>query len=217
MEEKIKIIIADDHPIFRIGLKQIIENVPDYQITGEASDGQAVVELILKDNPDIAVLDIDMPNKNGLEVLRELSDKKLKTKFIILSLYNEKDMFNEAMDLGIMGYILKESVINEIIDCIRAVMQNKYYISSNISDLLVNRSLRARDFHRQNPSIDELTTTEKKILRLIAEKKTSKEIGEELHLSHRTIDNHRTNISNKLNLHGTHSLVKFAIENKSRL
>lgn len=217
MEAEVKIIIADDHPIFRLGLKQTIERIPTFQTIAEAGDGNAALESIQKLNPDIAILDIDMPKKNGLEVLRELKDIELRTKYIILSLYSEQDIFDEAMDLGIKGYVLKESVTNEIVDCINAVLQDKHYISPNISDLLVNRSLKVKEFTAKNPSITDLTKMERKILKLIAEKKTSKEIAEELHLSHRTIDNHRTNISNKLNLHGTHTLVKFAIENKSLL
>lgn len=217
MEDEVKIIIADDHPIFRLGLKQTIGRIPNFQTIAEAGDGNAALESIQKLNPDIAILDIDMPKKNGLEVLRELRDIELRTKYIILSLYSEQDIFDEAMDLGIKGYVLKESVTNEIVDCINAVLQGKHYISPNISDLLVNRSRNVKEFTAKNPSIADLTNMERKILKLIAEKKTSKEIAEELHLSYRTIDNHRTNISNKLNLHGTHSLVKFAIENKSRL
>jgi DNA-binding NarL/FixJ family response regulator len=217
MQEKIKIVLADDHPIFRSGLKQLINDEENMEIAGEASDGKKAYELILVNKPDIAVLDMSMPEKTGLQILRDIRSEKLKTKVIFLTMFKEEDIFNEAMNLGVEGYVLKESAESDIIDCINQVVRNNYYISPLISNLFLKRLNNIEELSRQNPSIDNLTPTEKRILKLIAENKTSKEISEELFISHRTVENHRTNISNKLNLHGTHSLVKFAIESKSKL
>lgn len=217
MPEKVRIIIADDHPIFRGGLKNIIKDEENIQIIGEAADGKKALELILNEAPDIAVLDMSMPEKTGLQVLREMKDMKCKTKVIFLTMFREEDIFDEAMDLGIDGYVLKESAENDIVDCINQVAKNNYYISPLISNLFVKRRNKTEDLGRQKPSIGNLTPTERRILKLISQNKTSKEISEELFISYRTIENHRTNISNKLNLHGSHSLVKFAIENKSLL
>lgn len=217
MTEKIKIIIADDHPIFRGGLKHIIQDEENFKIIGEAADGKKALELILNEKPDIAVLDMSMPEKTGLQVLREMKDKKSKTKVIFLTMFKEEDIFDEAMSLGIEGYVLKESAENDIVECINQVIKNNYYISPLISNLLVKRRNKINDLDIQKPTLQYLTPTEKRILKLISENKTSKEISEELFISYRTIENHRTNISNKLNLHGSHSLVKFAIENKSLL
>ena len=217
MKEKIKIIIADDHPIFRDGLKQLIEKQDNMCVTGEAEDGHKALELILKNKPDIAILDMSMPGKTGLEVLRELRNKKVKTKIIFLTMFREEDIFNEAMDLGVEGYVLKDSAVNDILLCINQVAKNNYCISPLISNLMINRMNRKSELDRQNPSFENLTPTERRILKLIAQNKTSKEISDILFISYRTIENHRTAISNKLNLHGTHSLVKFAIENKSLL
>jgi DNA-binding NarL/FixJ family response regulator len=214
MSEEIKIIIADDHPIFRSGLKTIIKDEENIILIGEASDGQKALELILNEKPDIAILDMSMPVKTGLQILRELKDKKSKTKVIFITMFREEDIFNEAMNHGVEGYVLKECAENDIVECIKQVAKNNYYISPLISNLLLKRRNKMDELDRQNPSIENLTPTERRILKLVGENMTSKQISEELFISPRTIDNHRTNISNKLNLHGTHSLVKFAIENK---
>lgn len=215
MPDKIKIIIADDHPIFRGGLRQIISAEKSIDIIGEADNGEKALEIILEKKPDIAILDIDMPKKTGLDVLRNLKDSKTKT--IFLTMYAEEDIFDEAMNLGIKGYVLKDSAVNDIIECILSVNEDNYYISPNVSNLLVNRRNKARNLIKKNPELGNLTKTERNILKFISENKTSKEIADILFLSHRTVENHRTNISNKLNLRGSHSLLKFAIENKSYL
>lgn len=217
MDEEIKIIIADDHPIFLNGLKQIITDDGKIKIIGEADDGEKAQRLINELNPDIAVLDVDMPKKNGLEILKETTRNIKRTKIVFLTMYKEEDMFNEAMDNGIMGYVLKESAMSDIVECINIVSQNRHYISPLISDYLLKRRDGINELENKNPSIKDLTPTELKILKLIANNKTSKEISDELFISFRTVENHRANISNKLGLKGAHSLLNFAIENKNLL
>ncbi len=121
------------------------------------------------------------------------------------------------MGLGVKGYVLKDSAVNDILECILSVSEGNYFISQSMSNLLIRRRKKMTDLRKSNPMLDSLTPTEKKILRFISQNKTSKEIADVLFLSHRTIENHRTNISNKLNLKGSHNLIKFAIENKSLL
>lgn len=215
MNEEIKLIIADDHPIFREGLRQIIEKDSRIKIIGEADNGQKALELIEEKMPDIALLDIDMPKLTGLEVLKKVSGTPVK--IIFLTMYSEEDIFDEAMGLGIKGYVLKDSAVNDILECIFSVSEDNYFISPSMSNLLLRRRKKMTDLRKSNPMLDNLTPTEKKILRFISQNKTSKEIADVLFLSHRTVENHRTNISNKLNLKGSHSLIKFAIENKSLL
>ena len=215
MDEEIKIIIADDHPIFLNGLKQIITDDGNIKIVGEAGDGENAQRLINELNPDIAVLDVDMPKKNGLEILKETAKSGRRTMIVFLTMYKEEDMFNEAMDNGIMGYVLKESAMSDIVECINIVSQNRHYISPLISDYLLKRRVGINELENKNPSIKDLTPTELRILKLIAENKTSKEISGELFISYRTVENHRANISNKLGLKGAHSLLNFAIENKN--
>lgn len=215
MEKEIRIVIADDHPIFRGGLKQIIDFDKRIKIIGEADNGQKALELITELKPDIAILDIDMPKMTGLEVLKELKDSDVK--IIFLTMYAEEDIFDEAMNLGIKGFVLKDSAVNDIIDCIYSVYDDRYYISPSVSNFLMNRRKKLNELKNNNPKLQNLTVTEKKILKYISENKTSKEIAEILFISYRTIENHRANISGKLDLKGSHSLVKFAIENKSLL
>ncbi len=217
-EKKISIVMADDHPIFRSGLRQIIEEDSNIEILGEADDGQAAMELINELDPDIALLDIEMPVKTGLDVLRELNNKKKqKPKVIFLTVYADEDIFDEAMELGISGYVLKDSAISEIIECIYKVNENKYYISPSVMNLLVTGKEKHKMFGHQIPMIESLTKSERHILKLISESMTSKEISELLEISFKTVENHRTNIMNKLKLKGANSLVKFAIENRSSL
>ena len=121
------------------------------------------------------------------------------------------------MDLNVKGFLLKDGAVREIVECIRSVVAGKHYISPSISEYLINRSERSREFRRVFPSLDQLTPTERTILRRIADGKTSREIADELHVSSKTIDNHRLNISTKLDIHGSHKLLKFAVQNKSKL
>lgn len=220
-ENKIKIIMADDHPIFRSGLRQIIEEDGNIEILGEADNGITAIELIEKHKPDVVLLDIDMPGKTGLEVLREMKNPRLhtlgKSKIIFLTVYADEDIYDEAMELGISGYVLKDSAISDIVECIYKVNGGKYYISPSVSNFLISKKERARKFEHKGPSLDNLTKAELIILKLISESKTSREIASMLDISFKTVENHRTNISNKLNLKGSNSLIAFAIENKSYL
>ncbi len=215
--EKIRILIADDHPVYREGLRNVLEKDPSLEVIAEAEHGKAAIAALKETSVDVMILDIDMPHMNGLEVLRVLKDRQESVDVIMLTMYNEEAMFNEAMDLGVKGYVLKESAVADISASVHAVTAGHYFISPAISDLLVSRSDRAKALLRHQPSLGTLTPAERRILSLIAEKKTSKEIAEDLHISPKTVDNHRTNISKKLGIHGSHSLLKFAIENKSAL
>jgi len=217
MKNKIKIIIADDHPIFRSGLKQIIEEEEGIEIIGEAADGEKAIELIHEKKPDIAVLDVDMPKKTGFEVLKELQKSDDPVKIIFLTMYKEENLFNEAMDNGIRGYVLKESAADDICESIRLVAAGDYAISPLISKYLVKRMTMHEKLKKGKPSIDDLTHTERKILKSISENKSSKEIAEEYFISYKTVETHRSNISRKLELQGSLSLVRFALENKSLL
>ena len=214
---KLQVIIADDHPIFRKGLMQAIGADKSIEIVGEADDGQKAIKITEELKPDVVVLDIEMPIINGLEAAKEIIKRKLPVDIIFLTMYKEEDMFNEAMDIGVKGYVLKESAVSDIVNSIKTVVAGKYFLSPAISDYLVSRSDRARSLLKKKPQLENLTVTERKVLRLISENKTSKEIGEILKISYRTVENHRSNICNKLEIHGSHALLKFAIENKRSL
>ncbi len=217
MNEKIKILIADDHPLMLEGLKIVLNAEKIFSECDQAKDGEEAYTKLTSNNYDVAILDIEMPKMSGLEIARKLTALKTETKIIFLTMYKDEDLFNEAMDSGANGFVLKENAVNDIIDCIKEVINGRYYISPLISGYLVNHLNRKNSFEKSNPSISDLTTSERRILKLVSQNKTSKEIGSELSISAKTVENHRNNISKKLNLQGTHSLIKFAIENKHLL
>ncbi len=217
MKTEIKIVIADDHPIFRQGLRQIIELDPLLKVSGEAGDGESALEQIRSHKPQVAVLDVDMPQMDGFEVAQSVRDERLPVEVIFLTMYKDERIFNRAMDLGVKGYILKDSAATEVVGGIKAVVAGQNYISPVLSTYLLNRSRRAAVLAEQKPELNKLTQTERRVLKLIAEYKTSKEIADELFVSIRTIDAHRANICQKLELHGSHALLKFALEHKSEL
>jgi DNA-binding NarL/FixJ family response regulator len=217
MESTIRILIVDDHPLFRQGLRQTIESGCGMQVVGEVGSGHAALEAIRKLQPHLCVLDINMPDLDGLAVVRQLRAQQILVEVIILTMYKEEDLFNAAMDLNIKGYVLKESAVDDILSAVRNVVAGHRYISPTLSDFLYNRRHSAEALRVERPGLDRLTSAEMRILKLVAEDRTSKEIAEQLGLSPRTVENHRTNICTKLEVHGIHGLVKFAYENKSRL
>ena len=217
MPTEIRLVIADDHPLLRNGLRQVIESDSRLKVLAEAGDGEAALERIEALRPDVAVLDIEMPRLTGFDLLRAIREKKLAVEVVFLTMYKDEEMFNEALDLGAKGYVLKDSAVTDIVGCIHAVAAGRHYISPAISSFLVNRNMRSVELIKQKPSLKDLTATERRILKLIAENKTSKEIAAVLFISHRTVENHRANICQKLDLKGSHSLIKFAFDHKSQL
>lgn len=217
MNSIIRLLIADDHPLLRAGLRQVIETDARLHVIAEASDGAAALQLLTAHQPDVAVLDIEMPQLTGFALLREMRAQRLKTAVVFLTMYRDEDMFNEALDLGALGYVLKDSATTDIVAAIKAAATGQPYISPAISAFLLNRATRAATLVKQQPGLNDLTPTERRVLKLIAANKTSKEIAAELFISHRTVENHRANICQKLELKGSHSLLKFAFDHKSEL
>jgi two-component system, NarL family, response regulator DegU len=216
-KNEIRILIADDHPIFRKGLCQVIEAEPGMKVVAEADDGVKALEQIRQLTPDIAVLDIHMPNMSGFDLARVVHEQHIEVEVIFLTMHKAEDLFNAAMDLGVKGYVLKDSAITDIVGSIKAVTRGQPFISPQLSSFLLNRSARAGALLQNKPSLADLTPTERRVLRMLAEYKTSKQIADELSINSRTVDNHRANICSKLGLHGSHALMKFAIEHKSEI
>jgi len=217
MGDKLKVLIADDHPIFRRGLREVIEADAGLLVVGEAGDGAAALQQIEQLRPDVAVLDIDMPQLSGFELVKEIGRKNLPVKIVFLTMHRDADMLNEALALGVRGYVLKDSAATEVGDSIRAIASGQHYISPALSTYLVRRNERTAAFAQETPGLGNLTPAELRVLKLIAANKTSREIAAELFLSYRTVENHRANICQKLGLRGSHALVKFALEHKSQL
>jgi DNA-binding NarL/FixJ family response regulator len=227
MENDVRILLADDHPIVRQGLRRVIDEEPNLQVVAEASDGQTALELIEKLRPKIAVLDIDMPVLNGFDVARAVRDRKMPVAIIFLTVYREESFFDQALRLGTKGYVLKDSAVTDIVSGIRAVAAGEHYTSPAMTSYLMTKrrgirsageapvTLSTRSARRD--ALATLTPTERRVLTLIADYKTSREIGEALHVSYRTVQTHRTNICTKLELRGNHALMKFALDHKADL
>jgi DNA-binding NarL/FixJ family response regulator len=214
---QIAIVIADDHPVFRRGLRMIIQSDPQLRIIAEADDGKAALEMINRSTPDVAVLDVNMPQMTGFDVVRELRKTNLATEFIFLTMHKDEAMFNTALDLGVKGYLLKESAIEDIAAGIKAVAAGENFISGALATFLFNRSRRNATFVAAKPTINDLTATERRVLKMIAGDKTSREIADQLSISVRTVERHRQNICDKLEIHGSNALMKFALANKEQL
>lgn len=217
MNELPRILIADDHALLRKGLRQVIEADGACQVVGEAADGKQALDLLLAETPDMVILDVHMPEVSGFAVAEEVRRRKLDVAIIFLTMHHDKGFFNKALDLGARGYVLKDGALEEIVQAIKAVWRGQSFISPPLSGYLLQRLERVGLLARQAPALNDLTPTERRILKLIAEYKTSKEIAEILHIHYRTVDNHRTNIAAKLGLHGSHAVLKFAVEHKEEV
>jgi DNA-binding NarL/FixJ family response regulator len=216
MNRNLTIVLADDHPLFRAGLQQALIAVPWLKVVAEANDGEAALEKIKEFNPDIALLDIRMPKLSGLRVMRELNKSKILTDVIFLTMYDDEETFDAAMDLGVKGYVLKESAVKDVVNAIETVADGKHYISPTLMNLLMARRKKLPIRDKGGALLRSLSRTERRILKLIAESKTSKEIALELCISQRTVENHRAHIGAKLQIHGVFSLLKFALEHKTK-
>ena len=210
----IRIVIADDHPIFLKGLQEVIEVNDDMLVIGAAANGKETMRLVTLHTPDIVITDIDMPHKNGLEVAAELQENYKTVNTIILTVHKEKATFDKAMDLGVKGYVLKENAVLDIVNAIYAVTEGKHFISPAVSEYLLN-SENIQTIPGFNLKM--LTLSERRVLQLVSESKMTKEIAATLFLSERTVSNHRANISRKLGLKGSNSLLLFAIKHKELL
>jgi len=212
-----KILVADDHPIFRQGLIRTIESLSSFNVIAEATDGMQALNKIKELKPDIAILDISMPNLSGFEIVKKIQNLNLDVKIIILTMYTDEEFFNQAIDLDIKGYVLKESSTEDLIIALERVSNGESYISPSLTDYVIKLERKRRSFIKAKPTINNLTPAEKQILKYLAENKTSKQIANKLIISYKTVENHRANIRHKLNLKGLNALLKFAIENKSKL
>lgn len=217
MKNQIHILIADDHPVFRRGLSLIIASDARLIVVGEAADGAAALERVEELKPDVAVLDVNMPELSGFDVARRMRERGIATEIIFLTMHKDEAMFNTALDLGVKGYLLKESAVDDIVAGIKAVAAGENFISPPLATFLFNRSRRVAEFIVNRPAITDLTPTERRVLGLIAEQLTSREIAARLFISIRTVERHRQNICNKLEIHGSNALVKFAIANKEQI
>ncbi|MBN8246526.1 MAG: response regulator transcription factor [Verrucomicrobia bacterium] len=210
-----RVLIVDDHPVFRAGLRQVIAADPRFTVVGEAGDGEEALQCIRSCRPEIAVLDLDLPRRDGLGVARELQRTGVQIPVVILTMHRRESFFNEAVDLGVSGFVLKENAVTDLLECLRATSRGETWYSPALSGLLVRRRNRHAALMQERPGLADLTASERRVLRLVAENLTSRAIAARLGVSPLTIETHRKNICRKLSLEGSHPLLQFALRHRS--
>jgi DNA-binding NarL/FixJ family response regulator len=217
MTAKIKIFIVDDHPLFRHGLREFVQADPRFEVVGECGDGNAALQDIPRAKPQVAILDVNLPKRSGLEVVRALRAARPPVACLMLTMHAQESTFNAAMDAGAQGYLLKEDAMELVLLGLKVVASGGVYLSPTISGWLLRRQQRASALKEEKTGLVALTATERRVLLLVAENKTNKEIGEQMFISPRTVETHRSNICQKLELQGSHKLLQFAIEHRSEI
>ncbi len=217
MKRKIPVLIADPHPVFRKGLRAIIEEDPALMVIAEAVDGQSALAKILEFKPRVAVLDLNILSPDGLTIARAIRDKQLPVEVVFLTTNMDGGVIYAALDIGVKGLVAKDSAANEIVECVKAVEARQRFFSHTLLDYLIARQSRVNDNGRHSSLLDDLTPSERRILRLIADLKINKQIAAELSISVRTVEHHRSNICSKLGISGKNMLLAYALNHKSEL
>jgi two-component system, NarL family, response regulator NreC len=208
----IRVLIAEDHLMVRAGIRALLEKAGDIHVMGEASNGQEAVEMAEALKPDVLIMDIMMPRMNGIQAAENIRDKRLPTFILLLSMYSDEGFVHQALQCGVKGYVLKSSVSDELLWAVRAVAGGKTYLSSPISEIVVESSINPHVGLQDGDPLSALSPREKEILQLIAEEHTSAEIGKMLFISEKTVEKHRTKLMEKLNVRNLAGLVRLAVK-----
>lgn len=207
----IRLLLADDHAVIRAGLRLVLERQPDFKVLGEAADGREAVAQASELRPDVAVLDLAMPNLNGIEATRQITASLPSVQIVVLSMHSDEEYVLRALKAGARAYVLKESAESDLISAIRAVHAGKSFFSPAVSRMLVEDYVRQLQDRDLDDSYDLLTPREREILQLVAEGKSNKDIAHTLSLSVYTVETHRGNMMEKLNLHSVPELILYAV------
>ena len=212
MVHKKTILIIDDHPLFREGLKAIIERDNRFEVVGEAGNGREGLRLAKELKPDLALVDMSLPDQSGIQLTRELKNASLKTRIMIITMHSKVDYIVKAFRAGATGYVVKESASERLLQGMDTVLKGEYFMDSSVSHKVVKKLMQFPEKGAKitDASYDTLTPREQEIMVLLAEGLSSKEIADKLFISPKTVDNHRTNILRKLNLHSTIELIRYA-------
>jgi DNA-binding NarL/FixJ family response regulator len=214
MNDEIRVLIVDDHPLMRQGVHQSIESTPGLKVVGEAGDGRSALELVESLKPDVVVLDISMPVVDGFGMAREMKLRGIPAELVFLTAQSDESLLDEALALGAKGYILKECAASDVAAAVRAAVAGKHYISPTLAAHLLRGKEQSRRPQPPPGSLKDLTAAEMRVLRLVAEYKTTREIAAELFVSPLTVETHRRNMCEKLGLRGSNALVRFSLANK---
>ena len=212
MIPKKTVVIVDDHPLFREGLKSIIRRDTRYEIVGEAGNGQDAMRLIGEQRPDLVLLDVALPDKTGIELISEIKKVSSKTIIMIISMHSKVDYIVKAFKAGATGYLVKDSAAERLLQGIDAVLRDEYFLDSSVSHKVIEKlmELPKEEARITDRGYDLLTSREQEILALLAEGLSTKEVAEKLFISPRTVENHRSSIMRKLDLHSNHELIRYA-------
>ena len=206
----IKILLADDHTILREGLRSLIDGLPDMEVIGEASNGREAVQVAVQKRPDVVVMDVNMPDLNGIEATRQLLKELPDVKVIGLSMYSDKRFVAGMLSAGASGYMLKSNAFDELSSALKTVISGEVYLNPKVAAVVAG-DYRERMLKEKRDIVHILTAREREVLQLIAEGRSSKDIASSLHVSEKTVHSHRQNIMEKLNLHSIAELTKYAI------
>jgi len=210
--KKVRLLVADDHKIFRQGIKKLLEEEPDLQVVGESADGRETVKKATELKPDIVLMDIAMANLNGLEATKQIKKVLPEVKVIMLTMHKNEEYVLQSFQAGASGYILKEGAVEELVSAIRSISADKSFLSPTVSKTLVDAYLRKMETGKTETPFDLLTDREREVLQLIAEGYTNREVAKQLFISVKTVEAHRAHIMQKLNIHDIAKLVKYAIQ-----
>ncbi len=213
MESKTTVIFVDDHPVFRKGLKALVADRRQYEVAGEAGSAEAGLELALKVRPRIAVVDLSLPDRSGIELIRELGKRLPNCRALVVSVHSKTDIIADAFQAGARGYVVKDSAEASILAALEAVSQEEYYMDSAVSAQVITNILqrRTRDIQLTDSRYESLTAREQEVMALLAQGRSVREIAERLCISQKTVENHRSNIYSKLEIHSSIDLVRFAV------
>lgn len=211
-KDKIRIILAEDHAIVRTGLRALLSSRPDLAVIGEAPDGREAIRCVEKLKPHLVLLDLSMPRMNGTAAIREIKKRYPKTKVLVLTMHNTEDQVMAALQAGADGYLLKDDTHAELLIAIDTILAKKFYLSPGISGKVIAGYLEGKKAMRPGSPWDTLTLREREVLKLIAEGYRSKEIADQLCISLKTVEKHRANLREKLDLHNASALTKYALE-----
>jgi DNA-binding NarL/FixJ family response regulator len=206
------VLLADDHPVFRRGLKSAVEETGRYRVVAEAADGEAAIRLIAQHAPALAVIDLAMPGKDGFEVVRWAGEHAPETRAVILTLHKDTVFLDRAVALGVAGFLAKDDAESEILRCLDRVAAGEFYASPNLA-----RPAAPKPAVADGPELAKLTPMQRSVLRMVANYYTSREIADALGIAPRTVENHRANIAIRLHLQGHNALLRFAVRHRGAL